>query len=41
VGGYYFSDAGENCIRLSFALPPQTTAGAVKRLFEGLNALKA
>ncbi len=40
VAGKYFSDAGENWIRFSYALPPQTTAGAVKRLFEGLNALK-
>jgi len=41
VAGKYFSDAGENWIRFSYALPPETTAGAVKRLFEGLNALKA
>ena len=40
VAGKYFSDAGENWIRFSYALPPQVTAGAVKRLFEGLNALK-
>ncbi|MCC6801353.1 MAG: pyridoxal phosphate-dependent aminotransferase [Anaerolineae bacterium] len=40
VAGKYFSDAGENWIRFSYALPPETTAGAVKRLFEGLNALK-
>ncbi len=40
VAGKYFSDAGENWVRFSYALPPATTAGAVKRLFEGLNALK-
>lgn len=40
VAGAYFSDAGENWIRFSYALPPEKTAGAVKRLFEGLNALK-
>lgn len=39
VAGKYFSDAGENWVRFSYALPPETTAGAVKRLFEGLNAL--
>jgi aspartate/methionine/tyrosine aminotransferase len=40
VAGKYFSDAGENWVRFSYALPPETTAGAVQRLFEGLNALK-
>lgn len=40
VAGKYFSDAGENWVRFSYALPPATTAGAVQRLFEGLNALK-
>ncbi|HVU10292.1 MAG TPA: pyridoxal phosphate-dependent aminotransferase [Phototrophicaceae bacterium] len=40
VAGKYFSDAGASWIRFSYALPPETTAGAVKRLFEGLNALK-
>jgi aspartate/methionine/tyrosine aminotransferase len=40
VAGKYFSDAGAQWIRFSYALPPQVTAGAVKRLFEGLNALK-
>jgi len=40
VAGKYFSDAGENWIRFSYALPAQVTAGAVKRMFEGLNALK-
>ncbi len=40
VAGKYFSDAGANWIRFSYALPPEKAAGAVKRLFEGLNALK-
>ena len=40
VAGKYFSDAGENWIRFSYALPAQLTAGAVQRMFEGLNALK-
>jgi aspartate/methionine/tyrosine aminotransferase len=39
VPGIYFSDAGANWIRFSYALQPQTTEGAVKRLFDGLNAL--
>lgn len=41
VAGAYFSEAGGNWIRFSYALPEQTTMGAVKRLFEGLNAMKA
>ncbi len=40
VAGKYFSDAGAQWIRFSYALPPETTAGAVQRLFEGLEALK-
>ncbi|PJF26207.1 MAG: hypothetical protein CUN53_08865, partial [Phototrophicales bacterium] len=39
VPGIYFSDAGRNWIRFSYALPPEVTSGAVARLFEGLNAL--
>jgi hypothetical protein len=35
----YFSDAGMNWIRFSYALAPETTEKAVKRMFEGLNAL--
>ncbi len=31
VAGKYFSDAGANWMRFSYALPPETTAGAVKR----------
>ncbi len=40
VAGKYFSDAGAQWIRFSYALPPEKATGAVKRLFEGLNALK-
>ncbi len=39
VPGVYFSEAGANWIRFSYALQPSTTEGAVKRLFDGLNAL--
>jgi aspartate/methionine/tyrosine aminotransferase len=39
VAGIYFSDAGANWIRFSYALPPEKTEGAAKRLFEGLNSL--
>lgn len=40
VPGVYFSQAGANWIRFSYAQSPQKTTGAVKRLFEGLKALK-
>lgn len=39
VAGVYFSPAGADWIRFSYALPPEKTEGAVKRLFDGLNAL--
>lgn len=39
VPGMYFSDAGLNWIRFSYALPPEVTDKAVQRLFEGLKAL--
>jgi aspartate aminotransferase len=39
VPGIYFSDAGRNWVRFSYALPPDVTRGAMTRLFEGLNAL--
>jgi aspartate aminotransferase len=39
VPGIYFSDAGANWVRFSYALPPEVTTKAVERLFEGLNAL--
>jgi aspartate/methionine/tyrosine aminotransferase len=40
VPGVYFSAAGADWVRFSYALPPEITAQAVERLFEGLNALK-
>jgi aspartate/methionine/tyrosine aminotransferase len=40
VPGIYFSPAGANWIRFSYALPPEKAQGAVERLFEGLNALR-
>jgi aspartate/methionine/tyrosine aminotransferase len=40
VPGIYFSNAGANWIRFSYALPPHITEGAANRLFEGLNALR-
>lgn len=40
VPGAYFSDAGANWVRFSYALPPEITANAATRLFEGLAALK-
>lgn len=39
VPGMYFSDAGLNWIRFSYALAPATAEKAVQRLQEGLNAL--
>ena len=39
VAGVYFSEAGANWIRFSYALPPEKTEGAAQRLFEGLNSL--
>jgi aspartate/methionine/tyrosine aminotransferase len=39
VAGVYFSDAGANWVRFSYALPPERTEKAIRRLFEGLNAL--
>ncbi|MDX2160764.1 MAG: aminotransferase class I/II-fold pyridoxal phosphate-dependent enzyme [bacterium] len=39
VPGIYFSNAGANWIRFSYATPPAITSGAVTRLFEGLESL--
>ncbi len=39
VPGVYFSDAGANWVRFSYALPPEKTQKAVRRMFEGLNSL--
>jgi thiamine monophosphate kinase len=35
----YFSDAGLNWIRFSYALPPEVSEKAIKRFYEGLKAL--
>jgi len=40
VAGVYFSQAGANWVRFSYALPPEKTEKAFKRMLEGLNALK-
>lgn len=39
VAGVYFSQAGANWVRFSYALPPEKTEQAARRLFEGLKAL--
>lgn len=39
VPGVYFSDAGANWVRFSYALPPEKTEKAINRLYEGLNSL--
>lgn len=39
VPGVYFSDAGKNWVRFSYALPPAKTEKAIARMFEGLNSL--
>lgn len=39
VPGVYFSDAGKNWVRFSYALPPEKTEKAAIRLFEGLESL--
>lgn len=39
VPGIYFSQAGANWIRFSYALAPETTQGAADRLFAGLKSL--
>lgn len=39
VPGVYFSEFGRRWIRFSYALPPETTAGAAERLFEALDQL--
>jgi len=40
VPGVYFSPAGANWVRFSYALPPQRTQAAVDQLFVGLKSLK-
>lgn len=39
VPGVYFSDAGKNWMRFSYALPPEITAKTFERLQAGLNSL--
>jgi aspartate/methionine/tyrosine aminotransferase len=39
VPGVYFSDAGADWMRFSYALPPEKTRLAIDRFFEGLNSL--
>ncbi|MFW5691147.1 MAG: aminotransferase class I/II-fold pyridoxal phosphate-dependent enzyme [Chloroflexota bacterium] len=39
VPGAYFSDAGANWVRFSYALPADVTRGALDRFFKGLNSL--
>ncbi|MCB9451190.1 MAG: pyridoxal phosphate-dependent aminotransferase [Anaerolineaceae bacterium] len=39
VAGAFFSPAGANWVRFSYALPPERTEAAANRLFEALNAL--
>ncbi len=39
VAGIYFSDAGSNWVRFSYALPPEKTEKAYKRMYEGLSNL--
>jgi aspartate/methionine/tyrosine aminotransferase len=39
VPGIYFSDFGASWIRFSYALPPNTTAAALDRLWEALSSL--
>jgi len=38
VPGVYFSDSGKNWARFSYALPPEKTAKAIARFFEGLDS---
>lgn len=39
VPGAFFSDAGANWVRFSYALPPERTEAAAKQLLKGLSAL--
>lgn len=39
VPGIYFSDAGKDWMRFSYALPPEKTRAALQRFFEGLQSL--
>ncbi len=39
VPGVYFSQAGANWVRFSYAQPPERTRAAIDRMFEGLKSL--
>jgi aspartate/methionine/tyrosine aminotransferase len=39
IPGRYFSEAGRNWVRFSYALPPEKTRGALERFDEGFRAL--
>lgn len=39
VPGIYFSEAGANWVRFSYALPPEKTQAAVAQLFKGVKSL--
>ncbi len=39
VAGIYFSDAGSDWVRFSYALPPERTEKAFQRLWDGLQSL--
>ncbi len=39
VAGVYFSDAGANWVRFSYALPPEKTTGAFQQMLKGFQAL--
>jgi len=41
VPGAFFSPFGNDWVRFSYATPAERTAGAFKRLMEGLNSLKS
>jgi aspartate/methionine/tyrosine aminotransferase len=41
VPGAFFSKYGRDWIRFSYALPPETTAGALNRLMDGLAAVES
>jgi aspartate/methionine/tyrosine aminotransferase len=39
IAGSYFSDAGKDWIRFSYALPPEITAKALERFDEAMRSL--
>lgn len=40
IAGKYFSDAGAQWIRFSYALPPEVTTAALARFDEAIRSLK-